>query len=860
MKAIILQLADENANLETVGGKGMSLARMSRAGLPVPGGFHISTEAYREFVALNQLQEKIQAALQGLKPENTAGLEKASAKITALFADGSIPPVVEKAIREAYAVLVRNRGEKVDIPVAVRSSATAEDLPDASFAGQQETYLNIRGVEAVMRAVKKCWASLWTARAIAYRLRNNIDQQSVTLAVVVQELVFADAAGILFTANPVNSRRGEMVINAAWGLGEAIVSGAVSPDTLVVDKKKMKVIQQDIADKQVMSVRTVDGIEEQPVAEERRRQQVISKAQAIELCRLGLKIEELYGAPMDIEWTYSDGSFQIVQARPITTLDPEWVTPIPGTIYARGSLAEHIPSPVTPLFATLGLRLANRATYKMWQWIMGEKNTRNLLAGEGMYVAINGYVFGGMRMGAKQILPLLSTTLKHLWFMSNSVPRWQKARTDLKQVVDHWQLVDVAALDNREILKGISEVFEAACVYFTMIQTCLPAASMGETVFARYYNTFARRKGDPAHTTFLLGFNTRGLDGEKSLYELAEWAKDQPDLAAYLKFTSGEEVVRAGNPANVNVETWQEWQDRFARHLAEYGNVAYEFDFSNPTPLETPAPMIESLKAFLNGTAGNPYTRQREAAANREKAEKKVTPRLIWPFKVWFVRLLRWAQETAPMREDSIADMGMGHPLLRQMFAELGNRLVSAGAFPSAEDIYWLEEAELISCLENLENNTAVKDYSGQIEQRRADWKAYIKLSPPVILPEKTGWSKMMHGEDVSREDGKVVLKGIGTSSGRVTAPACVLTGPEDFSRMKPGDVLVAVTSTPAWTPLFTLASAVVTDIGGPLSHSSIVAREYNIPAVMAARGATRAIQQGQMVTVDGTTGKVILS
>jgi pyruvate,water dikinase len=270
--------------------------------------------------------------------------------------------------------------------------------------------------------------------------------------------------------------------------------------------------------------------------------------------------------------------------------------------------------------------------------------------------------------------------------------------------------------------------------------------------------------------------------------------------------------------------------------------------------------MIESLKAFLNGTAGNPYTRQREAAANREKAEKQVAPRLVWPFRGWFTRLLRWAQETAPMREDSITDMGMGHPLLRRMFAELGERLVGSGALSSAEDIYWLEEGELNTCLENMGNNAPVEDYCGQIEKRKADWKAFIKLSPPVILPEKTGWSKMVHGEDVSKEDGKVVLKGIGTSSGRVTAPACVLTGPEDFSKMKPGDVLVAVTTTPAWTPLFTLASAVVTDIGGPLSHSSIVAREYNIPAVMAARGATRAIQQGQLITVDGATGKVILS
>ena len=279
MKLYILPLSDLDATLENVGGKGMSLAKLSRAGIPVPDGFHVTTEAYRQFVTANDLQPKILVALKDVDISLPATLETASATIGKFFAESKIPTDIAKAIADAYNNLNRKS-------VAVRSSATAEDLPGASFAGQQETYLNIRGEEAILDSVKKCWASLWTARAIAYRAHQNISPDSVALAVVVQELVFADAAGIMFTANPINGNRDEVVINAAWGLGEAIVSGAVTPDTLTVDKQKGRVIRRETAEKSVMTVRTESGVSEQPVPDPLKKKQVLTNAQAIELTAL----------------------------------------------------------------------------------------------------------------------------------------------------------------------------------------------------------------------------------------------------------------------------------------------------------------------------------------------------------------------------------------------------------------------------------------------------------------------------------------------------------------------------------------------------------------------------------------------
>ena len=237
--------------------------------------------------------------------------------------------------------------------VAVRSSATAEDLPGASFAGQQDTYLNIRGEPAVLEAVKRCWASLWTARAMAYRARQNIAPDEVALAVVVQELVFAEAAGVMFTANPVNGRRDELMITAAWGLGEAIVSGAVTPDTITVNKSTRRTARRETAEKRIMTVRTEAGTDERPVPDRLKKAPVLNNARVKELARLGLEIEKLYAAPMDIEWALADGKFAIVQARPVTALpEPplDWPVPAPKVMLSRAQLCRVIAGPgLTPV-------------------------------------------------------------------------------------------------------------------------------------------------------------------------------------------------------------------------------------------------------------------------------------------------------------------------------------------------------------------------------------------------------------------------------------------------------------------------------------------------------------------------------
>src|SRR5215217_8430381 len=398
-------------DLDQAGGKGANLGELTRANLPVPPGFVIVTDAYRAYDA-------------------------ASEQIRALFAD-DVSDALRTEIAEAYAAL----GEEA--PVAVRSSATAEDLPEASFAGQQDTYLNVRGLEDLLTAVRDCWASLWTARAMAYRARQGIDPATVSLAVVVQQMVDADAAGVMFTANPSTGRRDEAVISAAWGLGEAVVSGSVNTDNIVVRKPDGAVVSSETADKAVMTVRAEQRTQEQPVPAEQRKQPVLNDSDAAELAAYGSRIENHYGAPQDIEWAHADGRFFIVQARPITALPEvegptptDWAVPDPTAMYVRASIVEQLPDPLTPLFADLIDGAVTRSLQSLFQEFIGEDLIRDNDVG---LPTINGYAYYGYSRSGMVRLMWKSPKAFRAMFAGASQPRWRNySHPKYRRIVSDW--------------------------------------------------------------------------------------------------------------------------------------------------------------------------------------------------------------------------------------------------------------------------------------------------------------------------------------------------------------------------------------------------------------------------------------
>jgi rifampicin phosphotransferase len=394
-------------------------------------------------------------------------------------------------------------------------------------------------------------------------------------------------------------------------------------------------------------------------------------------------------------------------------------------------------------------------------------------------------------------------------------------------------------------------------VYYTEAQSgTIPVAMLNEVYFSKFYDLLVKRKGDPEAFRFVFGTENHAMRAEKGLYDLAMWAKGKPQLESYLLSTAAGEICDALDSDPNVIPGLAEFSSRFRAHLQEYGCAIYDLDFSKPVPAETPAPLLETLKIYLRGQ-NSPYERQRAALELREQATKSIAARLDPLRRKHFLKLLKTAQDTAPLRENSIADLGLAYPQIRRLLGELGRRLAARSAIASADDVYWLELHELEALAIPLqEEGIALQSFAAEVERRKARWQAMRSITPPTTLP-KVSWMQalMPSGEPTGNN-----LKGFAASAGKVTARACVMLGPEDFDKMQPGDIIVAGITTPAWTPLFARAAGIVTDIGGPLSHSSIVAREYGIPAVLATGNGTRRIKDGQTITVDGTAGSVTLN
>jgi len=823
------------------GGKGGSLARLYQAGYPVPDGFVILPSA---------------------------------------FVDDELAP---KAWTQVQVHLNRLRGtdDQADtrrpIPFAVRSSAMSEDSAQASFAGEFETVLNVCTDEEIRTAIHTVYHSRQNERVQAYSQAKGLSATH-EVAVVVQQLVLAQSSGVLFTANPVTGQRDQAMISASWGLGEAIVGGLVTPDTLIVDKATGRVLARETADKQVMTVLLGSGTEEQPVPEALRRAPVLSDGEAAGLVRLGARIEADYGMPMDVEWTLAEGAFAIVQARPITALpaeaqlpEPEppvpteWKLPKGKTIAMRNNIVELMADPLTPLFGTLGRAAINASMGRLLTGFFGKPG----IMPEELIITVNEYAYYNGSLTVGQIVRILLGSVGIMKYMfSGAVERWTDAgHPRYVATVERWQATRWRELSATELLSAVRELSEAAIdAYGALVSGVIPAAWISEGLFTVVYNRLIKRRDDPTAPTYLMGFDSMPIRAEKSLYDLAEWARARAGLATYLKDTPAPELAAqlgdGQTPPDVDADDWREWQGRFQAHLQHYGHTIYNLDFANPVPADDPAPLLETCKMFLSGQGVDPHARQRAAAERREQATQAILKRLKGLRRNLFRKFIAPAQRYAPLREDGLADVGLGYPLLRQMLRELGRRFAEGGMIEQSDDVFWLNQDEVEQAAARLDRGETLSCLATTIPQRRATWRAARRVAPPLMLPQMKFLGMDMEKIKTARKRGRTgdTLKGVATSPGCVTGPARVLHGPEDFYQMKTGDVLVAAITTPAWTPLFARAAAVVTDVGGPLSHGSIVAREYGIPAVLGTGAATKRIRSGQVITVDGSAGVVTLS
>ncbi|MCY1054792.1 PEP/pyruvate-binding domain-containing protein [Nannocystis sp. SCPEA4] len=812
---IIRDLSElSRADLPIAGGKGANLGELIRLGLAVPPGFVVTAETYAEQARAWQLAEQLAA------PIAASNWEVAAATAAELCLRGALLPAVELAVRDAY----RELGAPL---VAVRSSATAEDLADASFAGQHETYLQVEGESALLLALRRCWASLWTPRALGYRAARSIDHLGVAIAVVVQRMVQSEFAGVLFTVDPVDQRTDRMLVELAPGLGEAIVSGHTSGDIYHLSRPP------DAGE---------PGADAPAITDRARRvpgRPAPSDALVRELARIGLRLEAHFGCPQDVEFAFAGGVVHLLQSRPITTLrevELETIPPLPPLSRMQRRMLEsndndRFPVAPKPLdqwgFGMVMPALAH--TLRFAGFAVDETELRVSIDQVWREVLVPPRARPTLRLLA---LPrTVAASLRHDW-----TGWWENEA--LPRILDVCGPADLGAMDDTALLRRADRIGDVLTE--TLGKRFEGIVGQAATLLLRIPVVFAvGKKRAPALMGDLVsGLRTRTSEVNAALFDLSRKA-----VGAGPQVTR---PLREGRPDELREsEAGRAFLAEVDAFLAEHGYRESTGLFLSATMWRRdPTPLWGLLRGLLD--AAEPPS---EAAGLRRYraalAEVTRALRFIPGLGVAFERIVERLRTAIVFRERSHFDLARLFSALQDIIAELGRRLHERGHLPVPEDIFYLTQAELRIWL------------AGQVPPR-SEIEQLVRRRRATYAVVNGRWQKWSFA--VGRQDGATdVLRGVGASSGVVRGKARVIRDEHEFERLRAGEILVCPYTNPAWTPLFTLAAGVVTNTGGAVSHAAIVAREYGIPAVLGAAGATGRIADGQEILVDGNEGLVTL-
>jgi rifampicin phosphotransferase len=881
---IIIPFTSTGATLQTAGGKGANLARLTRAGFRVPPGFIIPTDAYHHFVDANYLAEAIAISIQGLAADNLAQLEDASASIRLAFSAGKMPTPIESAIRAAYA-------EMNGTPVAVRSSATLEDLPDLSFAGQQDTYLNVAGVDALLKAVIDCWSSLWTARAIGYRMRNGIHQHEAALAVVVQEMVQSQVSGVLFTANPLTGYLGESVIDATFGLGEALVSGQVEPDHFVASSLDGKIKEKTLGTKKFVT-RSKAGGGVETVAELAGVRQTLSDGEIQQLATLGQQVQHEMGAPQDLEWAIASDQLYLLQARPITSLFPiPEVSFDPLIIWFSFGAVQGLVGPVTPVGGDAFRHVAAGAGRMFHVRVKPEELRLFVPAGERIWIRVSdlmrnpigSHVFNGalefiepsvglilrsladdprLGVGKGRLKPgtiwrLARFFLPVLARMAVNMLRPERARlkfdASIKAYLATAQIVPAADRFGRlaNIVAYLREHIGNVFAYLLPQFIPIFGPSMGALALLNHI------AGDQRSLVLEV---TRSLpDNVTTEMDLALWKtalaiRSDVESASVFPETGAQALAQEYLSGDLPPAA----QAAIAQFMAQYGmRGTGEIDFGQPRWREDPTPVMQSLQSYLQIEPGSGpdvnFARGERAA---QAAIEDLAAEARRQHGGWLkeklvraaarrIRLLMGARESPKF----FAVRAMG--IARSALLDVGHEFVEAGTLEQADDLVFLQLSELESL-----SRDEPQDWKGLIAGRRLAYQRELrrKQSPRVLVSDGRAYYEGIGAETDTAE----AITGSPVSPGVVEGIVRVVLDPRE-AQLAPGEILVCPGTDPAWTPLFMAAGGLITEVGGMMTHGSVVAREYGIPAVVGVHQATIRLKDGQRIRLDGTEGKILV-
>ncbi len=843
---LVMALDDLDAVPGLVGGKGASLARLARAGFRVPPGFHVTTSAYLDFIDRDGLLEPMLAAMSAVQVSDAATFDAASSLIGELFADQALPASTAAAISGAYASL----GD--DVRVAVRSSATVEDLAGTSAAGQHDTYLNIQGEAAVLDAVKRCWASLWSARAIGYRARHGIDPRDVSIAVVVQRLVLAEAAGVMSTVDPVSGAHDQVVISANWGLGESVVAGDVTPDAAVVDRASGRLVSYQAGGKRTMIVAYGAGVRATDTPSDLRSAAVLAPNRAAELARIGLAIEKLYAQPMDIEWALAAGEVSVVQARPITTAPgsgEQWNDSLHGDyLWTNGNLGEALPDVMTP------------ATWSFIQLFMTRMMFPPSLPGYPGYGRIGGRCYANVSMSislealvgisphrfVSLLGPVLGTLPPVEEIPHPHLPRWKVTRLMLPATIAMARRVSASQ-------KRMSDFLAEAPSRCDQLRAEIEQTT-DATTLARLWRDQVRPLIEEA-ADMLAAAGAHGttlLSGPGKLAKLV----GEADAALLLSGQPARGTPLASLGPVIGLTRLVRGEIDRGTYARQYGHrSAHEAELSIPRPAEDPA-WIDDQLAALQDTSLDAKVMLVNQEAARAAAWKRLEQQD--PKKAAAARniIMRWA----PIARDREAARS---EVVRSMWVARTWVLRAGELAGHGDDLFFLGLPEILNLLGGNPAPLA------KAPARRAAYETYRALpSYPALIrgrfdpirwaadPNRRSDYYDEHAETTQPDH---AITGFPGAAGVVEGTARVLRTPEDAAQLVEGEILVTTVTNIGWTPIFPRAAAIVTDVGAPISHAAIVARELGIPAVVGCGNATMRLHSGNWVRVDGGKGTVEL-
>ena len=840
------------------GGKGANLGELSRIeGIRVPAGFCVTTDAFRRIMAEAPSVDDQLDRLSRLELDDREAIRALSAEIRSILEGVSVPGDLAAAITRALARL----GEQA--AYAVRSSATAEDLPTASFAGQQDTYLNVVGPAAILRHVSRCWASLFTERAVTYRLRNGIDPRMVQMAVVVQRMVFPRAAGILFTADPVTGNRTIASVEASFGLGEALVSGRVNADVYKV--RDGEVVARTIGAKQLAILASpAGGTREEAIEPERREEPALTDAQVVRLVELGRRIEAHFGRPQDIEWCLADDDFHIVQSRPITTLFPvPERTDGENHVYVSVGHQQMMTDPMKPLglsvwlltalapmhvaggrlFVDVTERLASPAGRA---GLMGMVGKSDPLVGDALQTVIDrGYIPsvpdaapGGPPAGGApapiETDPAIVTELIERSRDSLAAFKRDIATRSGPALIEF--LLEAIQEHRRFLSDPLSTQVIMAVAEATWWLNERLQAWLGET---NAVSTLTQSV--PNNVTSEMGL---------ALLDVADVIRPHPEVVAFLQLVEDDGFLdelpglAGGREARDAIRGW----------LDRYGmRCAGEIDITRPRWSERPTTLVPvilgNVRNFAPGAGARRFEQGRQEAA---KKEQEVLERLrALPDGEQKAaetrRMIDRVRTFAGYREYPKYGIVSRFFVYKQAVMREAGRLVQAGVLREKEDIFYLTLQELHEVVRTHRVDDAL------IRRRKDEFRSYQALTPPRVLTSEGEAVAAAYRRD-DLPDGALV--GLAVSAGTVEGRARVILDMAEAD-LEPGDILVTAFTDPSCTPLFVAIAGLVTEVGGLMTHGAVIAREYGLPAVVGVVHATRLIRDGQRIRVHGTDAYV---